>query len=125
MWSQDSLAGSKTTGYSLVLANQVKYQFEGSTGRLQSVTDRNANQTKLTYNKAGQLETITDPAGLKITLSYNSEGLVESAKDPMGHTAKYTYKEGELTSVTMPGETKARWQYHYDGSNQLNVHDRR
>ncbi len=118
-WSQDTLNGSKLTGYSLVLPDQVKYQFEGSTGRLQSVTDRNGNQTKLAYNKAGQLETITDPAGRKITLSYNSENLVAAAKDPMGHTVKYAYKEGDLGSVTLPGETKARWQYHYDGSNQI------
>jgi RHS repeat-associated protein len=120
-WSQDSLSGSAKIGYSLVLANQIKYQFEGSTGRLQSVTDRNGNQTKLAYNKAGQLETITDPAGRKITLTYNGEGLVESAKDPLGHTAKYTYSEGNLASVTLPGEAKARWQYHYDGSHQMTL----
>jgi RHS repeat-associated protein len=118
-WTQDSLSGSAKIGYSLVLATQVKYQFEGSTGRLQNVTDRNGNQTKLAYNKAGQLETITDPAGRKITLTYNGEGLVESAKDPMGHTVKYTYEGGTLKSVTLPGETKARWQYHYDESHQM------
>ncbi len=120
-WSQDSLSGSAKIGYSLVLANQVKYQFEGSTGRLLSVTDRNDNQTKLAYNKAGQLETITDPAGHKITLAYNGEGFVESAKDPMGHTAKYTYNEGNLASVTLPGETKARWQYHYGEAHQMTL----
>ncbi len=118
-WTQDSLSGSAKIGYSLVLASQVKYQFEGSKGRLQSVTDRNGNQTKLAYNKAGQLETIIDPAGRKITLAYNGEGLVESAKDPLGHTAKYTYEAGTLASVTLPGEAKARWQYHYDGSHQM------
>jgi len=118
-WSQDSLNGSATNGYSLVLANQVKYQFEGSTGRLQSVTDRNGNQITLAYNKGGHIETIADPAGRKITLTYNGEGLVESAKNPMGHTVKYTYEAGSLVSVTEPGETKARWQYHYDGSHQM------
>ena len=118
-WTQDTLSGTSTAGYSLVLADQVKYQFEGSTGRLQSVSDRNGNQTTMGYNKAGQLETITDPAGRKITLAYNGEGLVESAKDPMGHTAKYTYEGGNLASVTLPGEAKARWQYHYDGSHEM------
>jgi RHS repeat-associated protein len=118
-WTQDKLTGNSTIGYSLILENQVKYQFEGSTGRLQSVTDRNGNQTTLAYNKAGQLETITDPAGRKITLAYNGEGLVESAKDPLGHTAKYTYAEGTLASVTLPGEAKARWQYHYGEAHQM------
>jgi RHS repeat-associated protein len=120
-WTQDKLTGNSTIGYSLILENQVKYQFEGSTGRLQSVTDRNGNQTTLAYNKAGQLETITDPAGRKITLAYNGEGLVESAKDPLGHTAKYTYAEGALASVTLPGETKARWQYHYGEAHQMTL----
>jgi RHS repeat-associated protein len=118
-WTQAKLTGSSTVGYSLILENQVKYQFEGSTGRLQSLTDRNGNRTTLAYNKAGQLETITDPAGRKITLAYNGEGLVESAKDPMGHTAKYEYEEGTLKSVTLPGETKARWQYHYGEAHQM------
>jgi RHS repeat-associated protein len=118
-WTQDKLTGNSTVGYSLTLANQVKYQFEGSTGRLQSVSDRNGNETKLGYNKAGQLETITDPAGRKITFAYNGEGFVESAKDPMGHTSKYTYEGGTLASVTLPGEAKARWKYHYDEAHQM------
>jgi RHS repeat-associated protein len=118
-WSQDSLSGNSVAGYSLILANQVKYQFEGSSGKLQSVTDRNGNQTTLGYEKAGRLETITDPAGRKITLTYNGEGFIESAKDPMGNIVKYTYEGGNLASVTEPGEAKARWQYHYDGSRQM------
>jgi RHS repeat-associated protein len=120
-WSQDTLSGNAKAGYSVVLPNQVKYQFEGATGRLQSVSDRNGNQTKLGYGKTGLLETITDPAGRKITLAYNGEGFVESAKDPMGHTAKYTYSEGNLASVTLPGETKARWQYHYGEAHQMTL----
>ncbi len=120
-WSQDTLSGNTKAGYSLVLPNQVKYQFEGATGRLQSVADRNGNQTKLGYGKTGLLETITDPAGRKITLAYNGEGLIENAKDPMGHTAKYTYSEGNLASVTLPGETKARWQYHYGEAHQMTL----
>jgi RHS repeat-associated protein len=118
-WSQDSLHGSAKLGYSLVLANQVKYQFDGATGRLVSVSDRNGNQTKIGYAAKGLMETITDPAGRKITLAYNSEGVVESAKDPMGNTVKYTYEAGNLKSVTEPGEAKPRWQYGYDGSHQV------
>jgi RHS repeat-associated protein len=118
-WSQDSLHGSAKIGYGLVLANQVKYQFEGSTGRLESITDRNGNQTKLAYNKAGRLETVTDPSGRALTFAYNGEGLIESAKDPMGNTVKYTYESGNLASVTLPGETKPRWRYEYDGSHQM------
>jgi RHS repeat-associated protein len=118
-WSQDTLSGSAEAGYTLTLADQTKYKFNGSSGRLESVTDRDGNATTLAYNEAGRLETITDPAGRKMTLTYNSEGLVESAKDPMGHVVEYTYESGNLTSVTEPGEEKARWQFKYNGSHEL------
>ena len=115
--TQDSLKGSSTEGYILTLADQTKYQFNGS-GQLESVTDRDGNETTLSYT-SGQLRTITDPSGRKITLAYNGEGLVESATDPMGNTVKYTYESGNLKSVTMPGEGSPRWQFKYDGSHQL------
>ncbi len=118
-WSQDTLTGSEAKGYTLMLADQTTYKFNGSKGRLESVADRNGNATTFTYTGAGRLEKITDPAGRKITLAYNSEGLVESAKDPMGRTVKYAYEEYELAGVTEPGETEKRWQFKYDGSHEL------
>ncbi len=118
-WSQDTLTGSAESGYTLTLASQTKYKFNGSSGRLESVTDRNGNATTLAYSGTGHLETITDPAGRKITLTYNSEGLVESAKDPVGHVVKYTYEAGNLASVTEPGESALRWQFKYDSSHEI------
>ncbi|MBA3808277.1 MAG: RHS repeat protein, partial [Solirubrobacterales bacterium] len=119
VWTQDTLSGTSEAGYTLTLANQLKYKFAGSTGRLESVTDRNGNATTLAYSEAGHLETITDPAARKITLKYNAEGLVESTKDPLGHEVKYTYEGGNLASVTQPAEAGLRWQFKYDGSHQL------
>ena len=119
VWSQDTLSGSSESGYTLTLANQTKYKFNGTSGKLESVTDRNGNATTLVYNGTGRLETITDPAGRKITLTYNSEGLVESAKDPMGHVVKYTYESGNLASATEPGESTLRWQFKYDSSHEI------
>ena len=118
-WSPDKLSGSSESGYTLTLANQTQYNFSGSSGRLESVTDRNGNETTLSYGETGRLGTITDPTGRKLTLAYNGEGLVESAKDPMGHTVKYTYEGGNLATVTLPGEEKARGQFRYDGSHEL------
>ncbi len=118
-WTQDSLSGTEATGYTLTLASQVKYKFAGSSGRLESVTDRNGNATTLTYNEAGQLTTITDPTSRTIKLAYNAEGLVESAEDPMKHVVKYTYEGGNLKSVTQPAEAGLRWQFKYDGSHQI------
>jgi RHS repeat-associated protein len=117
-WTQDTLSGTESTGYTLTLPNQTKYKFSGG-GRLESVTDRNGNATTLSYNGSGNLETITDPAGRKIKLAYNSEGLVESAEDPMKHVIKYTYESGDLAAVTQPGESALRWQFKYDGSHRM------
>jgi RHS repeat-associated protein len=117
-WTQDSLSGNPASGYTLTRSNQIRYHFAAN-GRLESVTDRNGNTTTLSYDGSGRLETITDPAGRKITLAYTAEGLVESATDPMGHVVKYTYENGDLASVTEPGEASPRWQFHYDGSHQM------
>jgi RHS repeat-associated protein len=117
--TQDTLSGSSEAGYILTLADQIKYKFAGSNGRLESVTDRDGNATTLGYSGAGRLETITDPVTRKIKLAYNGEGLVESAEDPMGHVVKYTYEGGNLKSVTQPAEAGLRWQFKYDGSHQM------
>jgi len=118
-WTQDALSGTEGTGYTLTLANEVKYAFAGASGRLESVTDRNGNTTALAYNGAGRLETVTDPVGRKLTFAYNSEGTIESVKDPMGHTLKYAYEGGNLSNVTLPGESSPRWQFKYDGSHRI------
>ncbi len=117
-WTPDTLSGSSEAGYTLTLANQVKYHFNGTNGRLESVTDRNGNATTLAYNSEGHPETITDPAGRKITFKY-SGGLVESATDPMGNTVKYTYEGENLATVTEPGESSPRWRFKYDGSHEI------
>ncbi len=119
VWTQDTLSGTEGTGYTLTLANQIKYKFAGSSGRLESVTDRDGNATTLTYNEAGQLTTITDPVSRTIKLTYNGEGLVESAEDPMKHVVKYTYEGGNLKSVTQPAEESLRWQFKYNGEHEL------
>ncbi len=119
VWTQDTLAGTEGTGYTLTLANQTKYKFVGSSGRLESVTDRDGNATTLTYNESGQLTTITDPVSRTIKLTYNGEGLIESAEDPMKHVVKYTYEGGNLKSVTQPAEAGLRWQFKYDGSHRM------
>jgi RHS repeat-associated protein len=117
-WSQDKLSGNSEAGYTYTSADQIKRHFAPS-GALQSVTDRNGNETTLFYSEAGRLKTITDPAGREINLTYNGEGLVESAEDPMGHTVKYGYEGKELAGVAMPGEAEPRWQFEYDPSHRM------
>ena len=118
-WSQDELTGSESSGYTVTIPDQTAYKFSGTTGRLESVTDRSGNSTTIAYNTSGKPEAITDPAGRTLKLAYNTEGLVTSVEDPMGHVVKYAYESGNLVSVTQPSESALRWQFKYDGSHQL------
>jgi YD repeat-containing protein len=57
-WTQDTLEGSEETGFFLKLANQTLYKFGGKKRedhRLESIRDRNGNETTLTYNGSNQL----------------------------------------------------------------------
>ena len=116
-WGQATLI-EEGENYLFTLPSQEKLEFS-SKGQLTKETDRHSNALTLTYNKAGQLETVADGAKRTLTFAYNKEGQIESAKDPMGHTVKYTYESGNLTTVTLPGEEKARWKFAYDGAHQL------
>ncbi len=105
------------SGYVYTLPDQTKLEFN-SEGRL-TKEDRNGNAITLAYNTEKQLETATDGAGRKLTFAYNAEDEVESVKDPMGHTVKYAYESGNLASVTLPGEEKARWKYKYNTEHEM------
>jgi RHS repeat-associated protein len=117
-WSQETLSGSPEAGYVFTDLERSEYRFSGA-GRLEAISDRNGNETTLGYGEAGRLVSITDPSGRQLTLTYNAGGQVETATDPMGHVVKYGYEGGNLTTVTMPGETSPRWQFKYDGSHRI------
>jgi RHS repeat-associated protein len=117
-WGQAKLVLNEDGTYTYTLPTQETFHFDSS-GRLLSEADRNGNTTTMNRNAEGRLESVTDAAGRKMTLAYNSEGMIENVTDPMGHTIKYTYEGGELATVTLPGETKARWKFKYDGSHRM------
>jgi RHS repeat-associated protein len=117
-WSQEQLVGSGEAGYTLTASDQTAYAFSGS-GRLESITDRNGNQSTLAYDEAGRLKEITDPSEREITLAYNGEGLVKSAEDPEGNVVEYTYESKQLKTVTLPESEGPRWQFKYDGSHRI------
>ena len=117
-WSQEILSGSPEAGYTFTSSDRAQLHFSGS-GQLESIVDRNGNETTLSYDEAGRLKAVTDPVGRQIKLAYNGGGQVESAEDPMEHIVKYGYEGGNLTSVTMPGEKAPRWQFKYDASRRI------
>jgi RHS repeat-associated protein len=108
------------TNYLYTLPDQTKLEFN-STGQLTGESDRNGNALTMTYNASKELESVKDGAGRKMAFVYNAEKLVESVKDPMGRTAKYTYSSGNLASVTLPGEEKARWKFEYNASHEITL----
>ncbi|HET9154486.1 MAG TPA: RHS repeat-associated core domain-containing protein [Solirubrobacterales bacterium] len=117
-WSQESLSESPEAGYTFTAFDQTQYRFSGA-GRLESIADRNGNETTLSYDEASRLKAVIDPTGRQLTFAYNTGGEVESVTDPMGHVVEYAYESGNLTSVTMPGEASPRWQFKYDASHRI------
>ncbi len=116
-WVQATLA-KEGSSYVYTLPDQRKLVFN-SAGQLTGEADRDGNAVTLAYNGSGQLETATDGAGRKLTFAYNGEGQVESIKDPLGNIVKYTDTSGQLASVTLPGESNARWKFGYDSLHQM------
>ena len=105
--------------YSYTLPDQTVLAFNRA-GALTSETDRNGNTTTMNRDsEAGRLESVTDPAGRKLTFAYSTDEQVASATDPDGHTVRYSYDDGNLASVTEPGETTPRWRFVYDSSHEL------
>lgn len=118
--SPDILTGSEAKGFTLTLENQQVDKFSGSTGKLESITDRFGNTTTFAYNGSGRLETVTDPSKERhLTFAYNEAGLISSVEDPEKRVIKYGYTEGQLTSVSQPGEEAARWQFKYEAHHLL------
>lgn len=114
----EATLANEGTGYVYTLPDQTKLHFNEA-GQLTGEEDRNGNTVTLAYNTEKQLESETDGSGRKLTLKYNAEHQVESAEDPMKHVVKYTYESGNLASVTLPGEEKARWKYKYNTEHEM------
>ncbi len=110
-WVQATLVQNEGGSFTYTLPSQRAFDFS-SEGRLESIADRNGNETTLSYNEAGQLTTVTDPSERELTFAYDEAGLIESVTDPEGHEASFSYdEEGDLVSVTDPGEASEGYEY--------------
>jgi RHS repeat-associated protein len=104
-------------GYTLSFKNGSIHQFD-STGKLLSLTDRNANQTSLAYNVSGKLSSVTDSFGRTVSFVINLSGRVTSITDTTGTIADYSYGAGqELLTVTYADSSG--YAFAYDGSLRL------
>ena len=104
-------------GYNLWLKDGTVHQFN-SNGRLNSLTDRNGNQTNLAYNLSGKLSSVIDPFGRLLSFFLNINGRVLSIADTTGILADYTYgTNSELLSVTY--QDNSGYTFTYDSSLRL------
>jgi YD repeat-containing protein len=91
-----------------------KRVFDGTTGQLLSITDRNGNITQLTYDTSHRLVTVTDPAARHLYFGYGSPTslLVTSVTSDFGISLSYAYDtSGRLTQVTKPDSNTLNFTY--------------
>jgi RHS repeat-associated protein len=94
-----------------------------SVARLDSIADRNSNQTSLTYDGNGHLATITDAFNRQVTVTTDAMGRVTHLSDGSGAIADYAY-DGmgadvlALHSATFPDGSKSVFTHVLVGGNQ-------
>lgn len=77
---------------------QLVYTFDGATGLLQSIRDRNDNAHTLTYGN-GRLARVSDGLGASLDFTYSANTLTR-VTDHSGRSVAFGYTQGQLTSFT-------------------------
>jgi YD repeat-containing protein len=88
--------------------------FDGISGKLLSITDRNGNVTGLGYDPSYRLTSVSDPAARHLYFSYSSPGVfnVSNVTSDVGISLSYSYDSlGRLVQVTEPDGTTTSYQY--------------
>ncbi|MDB0568800.1 RHS repeat protein [Ralstonia solanacearum] len=115
--TQDTLssitdANGKTTGWQYTVVNTGTVETYDTSGKLQSVRERNGRTTALSYNAANQLTTVTAPSGRSLGFAYDSQNRVASVTAPDGAVTGYGYNSaGMLSTITRPDGTVRQYVY--------------
>ncbi|MHC6085130.1 RHS repeat protein [Ralstonia solanacearum] len=115
--TQDTLqsvtdATGKVTGWQYTVVDTGTVETYDTSGKLQSVRERNGRTTTLSYNATNQLTTVTAPSGRSLTFAYDASGHVASVTAPDGAFTGYGYNTaGILSTVTRPDGTTRRYVY--------------
>ncbi len=110
---------SATMQYTLSFANGTKKIFSNS-GRLLAATDRNGNQTTVTYDSSDRVIRVSAPGGQWISFTYSNlqyVNLATSAQDAAGTVATFSYAGSNLTQVVYADASQIN--YAYDGANNI------
>jgi len=100
--------------YTLLTKSGEKRIFDGTTGQLMSISDRNGNTTTLGYDSTHRLTTVTDPAGRHLYFAFASptSTTVSGVTSDVGITLSYSYDaQGRLAQVTNPDATTISFEY--------------
>jgi YD repeat-containing protein len=103
-----------TSNWTLTFQNGEQRVFDGTSGNLLSITDRNGNTTQLSYDASYRLVTVTDPASRHLYFSYASPTsyLVTAVTSDVGVSLSYSYDaQGRLVQYTKPDNTTVSFQY--------------
>ncbi|MHA6897167.1 RHS repeat protein [Ralstonia pseudosolanacearum] len=115
--TQDTLqpiadANGSTTGWQYTVVDTGAVERYDTSGKLQSVRDRNGRTTALAYNAANQLTTVTAPSGRSLALAYDNQNRIASVTTPDGAVTGYGYNSaGILSTVTHPDGTTRQYLY--------------
>jgi YD repeat-containing protein len=108
------------TSWTLVSKSGEKRIFDGTSGALLSIVDRNGNMSQLSYDASSRLITLTDPASRHLNFIYtgSSSNLVSTVTSDVGISLAYSYDaQGRLTQVTKPDNTTITFTY--DAQNRI------
>lgn len=103
--------------------NTITIQVDGSSGKVQTITDTGGRNFTLSYNSQGLLETITDPANNTVTYQYENNQLVRVV-DSMNHITTYAYDSQGFVSEIRDNDSKlveSIAYIHTDGENKDKV----
>jgi YD repeat-containing protein len=120
--TQNKLLAQAPSNWTLTMPNGDRKLFDGATGKLLSITDRNGNVTTLTYDSSFRLVTVTDPAMRHLYFSYASTSsyLVTGITSDFGISLSYFYDgQGRLDHYTKPDNTTVSFKYYDQNPNLI------
>jgi RHS repeat-associated protein len=115
-WTQTSpdplayqLAQNGNTFLLLDPSSQLQYTFDGTSGQLQTIQDRNRNTQTLTYT-AGVLSKVADGLGASLSFTY-ANGNLTNVTDQAGRSVSFSYNGGVLASSTDAAGKATNYNY--------------
>lgn len=103
-----------TPYWTITFQNGEQRRFDGTSGMLTAIIDRNGNTTSLTYDGSNRLVTITDPVSRHLYFGYGSPSshLVTSVTSDVGISLSYSYDgQNRLSVVTEPDSSTLTFGY--------------